>query len=90
MLQCVVSDGGSEGSPKELWRLSEDGLYRLICLKTWLPDGEAVCEGLSGMNLLEEVGRWVRALRFQKPSTVPGVLSCACGSNCELSFVLQP
>jgi hypothetical protein len=42
MLQSAVSGGVSEGFLKELWGLNGNGLHRLICLKTWLLDGETV------------------------------------------------
>lgn len=59
--------------------LNENSLHRPICLNTWSQAGETAYEGLSGMTLLEEVGLWVRAVRFQKPGTIPS--HCACGSS---------
>lgn len=46
---------------------NENGPHRLMYLKTWLPVGETVWEGLGGLALLEEVYHKAWTLKCQKP-----------------------
>lgn len=61
------------------------------CLITCSPDGGMVWEGLRGMTLFKEVCHWGQALRFQKTSVTPSLLSASFwGSSFECQLLLQP
>jgi hypothetical protein len=56
--------------------LNKNGPLRSLYLNAWSPVGRTLGKGSEDMALLEEMGHWGQALRFQKPGAIPVILSC--------------
>ncbi|CAO2606065.1 hypothetical protein LEMLEM_LOCUS12732, partial [Lemmus lemmus] len=67
--------------------LSENKPYGIIHLNIWFTVGGTIREGSGGEALLEKVCHWGWALRYKDSHHSQLVLSCDCGSRCELSAV---